>query len=667
MQDLGLSLDNTALMIVVIVGVVYFVAILAFGLLFNRFSHDTNDFFYSGQRFPFWLITGSMIATGIGSYSFLKYAQAGYEFGMSSTMTYLNDWFVMPFFIFGWLPIIFYSKVRSIPEYFERRFNKTARYLAVAVILSYMLFYIGYNLFTIGVAVEGITGISLWMSIPVIGLVLGTYVTLGGQTAVIFTDLVQGFMLYFTGALLLIVGVGYLGGFGEFWGALPVTHRVPVLTSEKFDAIAIFWGEGIAGSIAFTFMNQGFIMRYLSAKSVREGKKAAFLNVVILMPVSAIVVGCVGWIARALVENGQMAAPGDTSHVFVHTAWKILSGNNWLFGFVMAALTAALMSTVDTLINACAAIGINDIYRPLVKKDASEEHYLKAAKLTSAAVSVLGILLAFLFISAGKNLFNLHYKGILVIIPALVTTIFMGAFWKRFNATAAVAAIAVGMVITYSSLWRNHGIAVAAGLMLALFVALAATRRERRRGFGALSVLMAAILLVALVDPSRNLIQRISDFLGGPARADDYFRSVLGMGMTALVGFVVTWFTPEDDPVKTRGLTIDSLDEAMRMFKGSEPNFEKGVVVRRLHLDVVEDAELEPGLVWLPAPVMEALRARDGDLIYIADDRRILAGLRSVKLTARLAPRQDATRITLRPCDLGDLLPHKPVYVEKLL
>jgi len=103
------------------------------------------------------------------------------------------------------------------------------------------------------------------------------------------------------------------------------------------------------------------------------------------------------------------------------------------------------------------------------------------------------------------------------------------------------------------------------------------------------------------------------------------------------------------------------------MFKGGEPNFEKGVVVRRLQLNIVEDADLEPGHVWLPAPVMEALRARDGDLIYIADDRRILAGLRSVKLTARLAPRQDPGRISLHVQNLGDLLPHKPIYVEKLI
>ncbi len=663
MNQFGLSLDSTTLTVIAVVAVLYFAAILGFGLLFNRFSHDTNDFFYSGQRFPFWLITGSMIATGIGSYSFLKYAQTGFESGMSSTMTYLNDWFVMPFFIFGWLPIIFYSRVKSIPEYFERRFNRTARYLAVAVILSYMLFYIGYNLFTIGVAIEGITGVPIMLTIPVVGIILGTYVTLGGQTAVIFTDLLQGFMLYFAGALLLILGISAAGGFSQFWNNLPLSHRLPIITSEKFNTINIFWGEAIAGSIAFTFMNQGFIMRYLAAKSVNEGKKAAFLNVVILMPVSALVVGCVGWIAKSMTEQGLMVPPENTGHIFVTTAWRIVSHNSLLFGFIMAALTAALMSTVDTLINACAAIGIYDIYKPLIRKDQSEAHYLKAAKISSGLITIVGIGLGFLFIKAGQNLFDLHYKGILVIIPALVTCIFMGAFWKRFSATAAVSAITVGMVITYSSLWNNHGILVAAGLILALFVVLAVISSQKR-GFVSVAVLMAILMVVALVDPGKNLIQLISDFLRGPARADSYLRSVLGMGITAVVGMVVTFFSPADDPERTRGLTIDTLDDAMRMFKGGEPNLQKGRKVTGLQLN--SDGQT-PGEIGLAPSVMEQLKAMDGDLIFVADKRWYLAGLRSVKLKARKEESLPETEVLISSGDLGDLLAGKPVYVEKLI
>ena len=132
----GLTLDSNALTVVGLMAVAYFIMITAFGTYFSRFSRDINDFFYSGQRFAWWIAAASMVATGIGSYSYLKYSEQGYNTGISSAMTYSNDWFIVPFFMFGWLPIIYYAKVKSIPEYFERRFNRTARYIAVFIILA---------------------------------------------------------------------------------------------------------------------------------------------------------------------------------------------------------------------------------------------------------------------------------------------------------------------------------------------------------------------------------------------------------------------------------------------------------------------------------------------------------------------------------------------------
>ena len=101
------------------------------------------------------------MATGIGSHSFVKYSTKAYQYGFSSTMTYLNDWFFMPLFMFGWLPIIYYTKVRSIPEYFEKRFNKTARYLATSMTLLYMIGYIAIQLLTLATALYRIYNIPL--------------------------------------------------------------------------------------------------------------------------------------------------------------------------------------------------------------------------------------------------------------------------------------------------------------------------------------------------------------------------------------------------------------------------------------------------------------------------------------------------------------------------
>ena len=110
-----------------------------------------------------------------------------YQYGFSSTMTYMNDWFFVPFFMFGWLPIIIYSKVRSIPEYFERRFNGTARFLATLMILLYMVGYIAIGFLTLATALYKIMGIPLMTTVIVIAVLTAIYMHFGGQTSVIFT------------------------------------------------------------------------------------------------------------------------------------------------------------------------------------------------------------------------------------------------------------------------------------------------------------------------------------------------------------------------------------------------------------------------------------------------------------------------------------------------
>ncbi|MBP7276132.1 MAG: sodium:solute symporter family protein [Kiritimatiellae bacterium] len=629
----GIELGGTSAAIVIGISFFYFTLITAFGTYFAKFSKNINDFFFSGQRFAWWLAAASMVATGIGSYSYLKYSEQGFVTGTSGAMPYLNDWFILPFFMFGWLPIIYFARIKSIPEYFERRFNRTARYIAVTIILAYMLFYIGYNLFTIGVAIEGLFGIPQIWSVPIITLFLGAYVTFGGQTAVIFTDLFQGVMLYIAGGIAILAGIWALGGFGEFWGWLPETHRLPFvhLTADpKFNSSGLFWGEALAGSIAFTFMNQGFIMRYLAIKSVQDGRKACLFNVLVSLPLSAVVVGAVGWIGKSLVMK-QAAVGGalegldpiqieNSFHTFIIVCWETLRHNSWIFGFIIAALTAALMSTIDTLINACAAVGIYDIYKPLMRPSASDRHYLVAARWASVLATTAGLLLVIWFNRQEGSLMAIHYKGIMLIIPPIVTTIFLGAFWRRFNAVGACVSMGVGIAYT-----------------------------------------MLTSFYPALFQPLARFVY------ASPSPKDIYMPALAGMLVTAIVGVVVTWLTPRASKKDVRGLTIESLDDAMIAYKGGEPNHTPGKPVR--HLPLVVDETIPAGTISVSPETMKRMNAREGDVIYVCDHRPWLGGLRSnhVKLgPPRSHPDQavflcDATR------DDAFLRPDRRVSVVKII
>ena len=610
MDEFTIDLNPGAISVIAVIGISYFILITAFGTYFSRFSKNINDFFYSGQRFAWWIAAASMVATGIGSYSYIKYSQQGFDTGLSSTMTYMNDWFVVPFFMFGWLPIIYFSRIKSIPEYFERRFSKKARYIAMVIILFYMFFYIGYNLFTIGVAINGLVGVPQIISIPILALFLGAYVTYGGQTAVIFTDLFQGMMLYVAGGLAILAGIVALGGFVDFWGYLPEAHRLPFVhlnADPKFNTSGLFWGEALAGSIAFAFMNQGFIMRYLTVKSVHEGRKAAFFNVAVTLPVSAIIVGAVGWIAKSLVVK-QAVMGGvleginpimieNSRHTFIIVAWETLHQNSILFGFVIAALTAALMSTIDTLINACAAVGIYDLYKPLIKPGASDKHYLKAARCASVIATVIGVLLVIVFNFMKGTLMSIHYKGIMIIIPSVVTTIFLGAFWKRFNARAATVSMIVGSIST-------------------VLVAV---------DFSGIPIIGSVIATIAM--PLKWIMLHIAEFVMGNVSPDAiYMPSLFGMTLTAVVGITISMLT-KPDTKDISGLTAGSLDEAIERYKGGKPNHDVGQKLRRIPVRI--DEEIPFGEVRLSQSMMDDMKAKAEDLIYMEDSRWWLGGLRS--------------------------------------
>ena len=193
----------------------YFLAILTIGTWFGRRQTSLDDFFFAVRRFSWWWITLSLVATLVGSYSFVKYSQVGFRYGLGSSQSYLNDWIWLPLLVFGWLPILYLSRVTSVPEYFERRFDHRVRRWVTAYVLVYLIGYVAVNLFTMGRVLNALVGWPVWPAAALVAGISAVYVTAGGQTSVIMTDLFQGLMLLVAGLLLLWLGIDYLGGWAR--------------------------------------------------------------------------------------------------------------------------------------------------------------------------------------------------------------------------------------------------------------------------------------------------------------------------------------------------------------------------------------------------------------------------------------------------------------------
>jgi len=558
----------------------YFVAVLGFGLYFGRYTKTTKDFFFGGQRFSWWLIAFSCVATVVGSYSFIKYSAAGFRYGISSTQSYLNDWFWMPILVLVWLPIVYYNKITSVPEYMEYRFDKKTRIAATAIILFYIVGYIGINLITLGRTLHTLLGWQVMTGAIITAVAVALYVYIGGQTAVIMTDLVQGIILLVAGLGLFAVAIYHFGGFGDFWALLPRSHKFAFSefsAPPKFSFIGIYVQDGLANTGALMLMHQGFIMRFLSLKSVKDSRRMVVCWILVLAPLAAIATSCGGWIARALVNNGELVTePGDS---FVKAAHFLCAPG--VFGFILAALTAALMSTADSLINAVSAIFVNDIWRPYIKPNRDDKHYLRVARITSLGAAALGLALVPIFMK--DTIYGAHSMFTAAVTPPVLVAILFGITWKRYTPAAAFVTIVGGAVlIGLSFIWPD-----------------------------------------ALVGPF--------DFGMGP---DSYkfMRALFGLLAAGSLGVSVTWFTKPKPAEKIKGLVAGTQLDAMRRFKGGTPNRRPGEKVR---LITKFDPKLAgQNVVIVPQSALDKMAADPGDLLYASHIRWWYGGLRSVHVKA---------------------------------
>ena len=595
--------DITATALDYAIIIIYFVGILFVGTLFGRFTKNTNDFFFGGQKFAWWLVAMSCVATVVGSYSFIKYSAIGYTHGLSSTMTYLNDWFIVPFFVLGWLPILYFNRIQSIPEFFKRRFDEKTKIVTTFYILVFLVGYVGINLYTLGVALQPLLKINLYVIVVVVAVVGAVYMHAGGQTSVIMTDLLQGFILLAAGFLVLALGLGYLGGFERFIDGLPLAHRYPFAdfnSPPEFNFVGVFWQDAAASSVAFYFMNQGTIMRFLSCRSTRDGRKAMYAIVLVLMPLAVLAIANTGWLGRAMTTHGMIPEVDDRD-IFLVVASKITQPG--VFGLILAALTAALMSTIDTLINAISAIFVNDIYRPYVKNDAPDAHYLKIARWTAIGATVVGIGLVPFFASY-KSIYEVHGTFIASITPPVVTLILLSIFSKRITPAAAFWTLILGFIL----------------------------------------MTLATTVAPEMIEPFAHDIDS--------SRGYKYIRALFGIVVCVALAFGISFVTKPRAPEELDGLVIDSVHSARRRYKQtgalggaakqnaaggvsghliSEPddrNYASPILLRG------KAREMSPEYVVLSAADLEKLDARPGDLLFVEDERWWFGGLLSVQLRA---------------------------------
>lgn len=459
--------------------IAYAVVIVAVGMWVSRSKGQqktSKDYFLAGKTLPWWAVGASLIAANISAEQFIGMSGSGFAIGLAIAsyewMAAITLLIVGKFF----LPVFIENGLYTIPEYIEKRFSANMKtILAIFWICLFVFVNLTTVLFLGGKALDTIMGAGNGniMTMCIIGLALfaAAYSLWGGLTAVAWTDVIQVALLIFGGLVTTFIALtkvspdgGIVSGFAYLYEVVPekfsmIVQKDEIITPNGKDAwwdlpgLAVLIGGIWIANLYYWGFNQYIIQRTLAAKSIKEAQKgivfAAYLK--LLIPLLVVVPGIIAYVLNAD-EAGQLTQ--QSLHAsFVGANGNILNDNAapWLIssfipvglkGLVVAALAAAIVSSLASMLNSTSTIFTMDIYKPYINKNASDKNLVTTGRISAAIALCIAVLIAPQLKNLGQVFqYIQEYTGVLS--PGILAVFMAGLFWKgATNKGAIVGALA---------------------------------------------------------------------------------------------------------------------------------------------------------------------------------------------------------------------------------
>jgi SSS family solute:Na+ symporter len=429
----------------VIIGL-YFCVIFAIGFYFSRKERTSTDYFLASRNVGWFAIGASLFVSNISTEHFIGLAGSGASSGLAvGHFEWLACFMLL---ILGWVFVPFYlrSNVFTMPEFLERRFNRScATYLASISVLAYIFTKISVHLYAAAVVLERVVGWSPMTSAIILVIATGIYTIAGGLAAVIYTDLVQTLILVAGALILTVLGLHEAGGFTALRAALPASyfHMIKPASDSAFPWTGIFFGAPILG-IWYWCTDQVMVQRVLSARSEGNAKAATiFAGFLKILPVFILVLP--GLIAVALyrelfqfgpdgqVLNGDIAFPTMIVNL-------LPSG---LVGLMIAALLAALMGAMSSVFNSASTLVTLDFYKKF-RPNSTEKNLVTFGQAATGVMVVLGLLWV-PFIHLISSQLYIYLQSVQAYIsPPIAACFIFGILWPRLNGTGALSSLLTG-------------------------------------------------------------------------------------------------------------------------------------------------------------------------------------------------------------------------------
>ena len=407
-------------------------------------NETSRDYFLAGRNAGWFVIGASLFASNIGSEHLVGLAGSGAKSGVAVAQFEILASLIL--LLLGWVFVPFYlkSQVYTMPEFLERRYSPAARMILSWIsILGYVLTKISVTIAAGGIVFETLLGIDFWTGATVVVVATGLYTAMGGLRAVIYTDLMQMFVLIGGAVTVTLFGLMAVGGWDQLYesaGSRFFTLWKP-LSDPEFPWTGIVFGAPILG-VWYWCTDQFIVQRVLSARNIDHARRGTiwggFLKV---LPLFIFVIP--GVIAYSLAKSGKLALQ-DPDQALPALVGALLPDG--LRGLVVAGLLAALMSSLSSVFNSCSTLITLDIYKR-IHPGASERQLVLVGRAATGVLILLGISWIPLIKSISGQLYTYLQSVQAYLSPPIAAVFLLGVFMNRLNSRGAMAALVTGFAL----------------------------------------------------------------------------------------------------------------------------------------------------------------------------------------------------------------------------
>jgi SSS family solute:Na+ symporter len=457
----------------------YALLILSVGLYVSRdkkgHQKTAEDYFLASKSLPWWAIGASLIAANISAEQFIGMSGSGFAVGLAIAS---YEWMAaVTLLIVGkfFLPIFINKGLYTIPEFVEQRYSTTLKtILAVFWIALYVFVNLASVLYLGALALETIMGIPMIYGVIGLSLFAAAYSLYGGLSAVAWTDVIQVIFLVLGGLVTTYLaldavsnGNGILAGLKTVYEAVPEKFVMILDKSnpeyKNLPGLGVLVGGLWVANLYYWGFNQYIIQRTLAAKSLRESQKgiilAAFLKIII--PVIVVIPGIAAYVM--VNDPSTMDRLGDLALNNIPSLEQADKAYPWLLqvlpvglkGVAFAALAAAIVSSLASMLNSTSTIFTMDIYRQYINPNASSKKTVNVGRMTAAVALVISCIMAPLLGGIDQAFqFIQEYTGL--VSPGILAVFVLGLFWKKTtNRAAIVGALASIPIALYFKVGQN--------------------------------------------------------------------------------------------------------------------------------------------------------------------------------------------------------------------